>query len=66
MYSYTKFTNVSRVKYVVYPPYLTGNIADSTVVHRKPRKKYCPGYDVNIKEYGSYEVTCKQNRVAMR
>ena len=43
IYNYTKFTNVSWVKYAVYPLYLTGNIADSTAVHRKPRKKYCPG-----------------------
>ena len=42
-YNYTKFTNVSRVKYAVYPLYLTGNIADSTAIHRKPRKKYRPG-----------------------
>ena len=42
IYNYTKFTNVSRVKYAVYPLYLTGNIADSTAVHRKPRKKYRP------------------------
>ena len=42
IYNYIKFTNVSRVKYAVYPLYLTGNIADSTVVHRKPRKKYRP------------------------
>ena len=27
--NYTKFTNVSRVKYAVYPLYLSGNIADS-------------------------------------
>ena len=42
IYNYTKFTNVSRVKYAVNPLYLKGNIADSTAVHRKPRKKYRP------------------------
>ena len=34
----TKFTNIARVKVAVYPLYLTGNIADSTKVQRKPRK----------------------------
>ena len=33
----------SRVKYVIYPVYFTGNMADSTVVHRKPRIKSYPG-----------------------
>ena len=42
IYNYTKFTNVSRVKYAVYPQYSTGNIADSTAVHWKPRRKYRP------------------------
>ena len=42
IYNFTKFTNVSRVKYAIYPLYLTGNIADSTEVLRKPRKKYRP------------------------
>ena len=37
-----------RVKYAVYPLYLTGNIADSTAVHRKPRKNYRPVQAVNI------------------
>ena len=49
IYNYTKFTNVSRVKYAVYTLYLTGNIADSTAVHRKPRKKYRPGNDLIVK-----------------
>ena len=31
------------MKYADYPLYLTGNIADFTAVHRKPRKKYRPG-----------------------
>ena len=43
IYNYTKFTNVSRVKYAVYPLYFPGNIDVFTTVHRKPRKKYRPG-----------------------
>ena len=43
IYNYTNFTDVSRVKSAVYPLYFIGNIADSTAVHRKPRKKYRPG-----------------------
>ena len=43
IYNSTKFTNVSRIKYAIYPLYLTGNIDVSTAVHRKPRKKYHPG-----------------------
>ena len=42
IYNYTKFTNVSRVKYAIYPLYFTGNIADFTAVHRKPRKRFRP------------------------
>ena len=34
--------NVSRL----YPVNLTGNLADSTVVHRKPRKKRRPGLGI--------------------
>ena len=30
----------------IYPLYFTGNIDVSTVVHRKPRKKYRPVYDM--------------------
>ena len=51
IYNYTKFTNVSRVKYAVYPLYLTGNIADSTAVHRKPRKKYRPGEAIPVQSF---------------
>ena len=47
IYNYTKFTNVSRVEKAVYPLYLTGNIAYSTAVHRKLRKKYRPDKDLN-------------------
>ena len=39
IYNCTEFINVSRVKYAVCPLLLTGNIADSTAVHRKRRKK---------------------------
>ena len=38
----TKFRIVSRVNKAVCPVYFTGNTADSTAVHRKPRKKSCP------------------------
>ena len=37
IYNSTKFTNVSRVELAVYPLYFTGNMADSTAVHWKPR-----------------------------
>ena len=47
VYNYTKFTNVSRVKYAVYPLYLTENMADSTAVHRKPRKNSALGKTVS-------------------
>ena len=42
IYNYTKFTNISSVKWAVYPLYFTGNFDFSTAVHRKPRKKYRP------------------------
>ena len=41
-YNSTKFTNVSRVKQVVYPLYFTGNMADSAAVCRNNRKKLPP------------------------
>ena len=54
IYKYTKFTNVSRVKYAVYPLYLIGNIVDSTAVHKKPRKKSRPVFEhVLYTFYGS-------------
>ena len=37
-YNSTKFIIILRVKEAVYPVYFTGNMADSAMVHRKPRK----------------------------
>ena len=55
IYNYTKFTNASRVKYAVYPLLLTGNIADSTAVHRKPRIKSHPDLpNVVVREHSSH------------
>ena len=42
LYNPTKLINVSRVKEAVYPVSFTGNMADSSAVHRKPSKILCP------------------------
>ena len=48
IYNNTKFENVLRVKWAVYPKYFTGNMDVSTAVHRKPRKKYRPAIGLNL------------------
>ena len=43
-YNSTKYRNVSRAKEAVYHVYITGNKADSTGAHRRPREKSRPAY----------------------
>ena len=43
IYNYTKFTNVSRVKYAIYPLYFTGNIDVSTAFTESQEKNTALG-----------------------